>query len=330
MLIVMILSLFLGAAGPAAAETAPADYVLTRTVALGAPDKWDYLVFDPSDRRLFIAHGGEVVVIDAVRGEILGRVGGLSGAHGIALVPGTRQGYASNNGQATLFDRDGLSKIADIPAGAGADAIVTDPASGRVFVMNAGGRDLTAIDPATHAVVGSVALDGRPEFAAADGKGALFVNIVDRNEILRVDTGAMRVQARWAIPSCEHPHGLAIDPESQRLFTGCANGRLLVVAADDGRIVGDLPIGMGSDAVAFDPNRKIIFSSNGEGTLSRIVEEGSDRFTALAPVVTRPGARTMAVDPVSGRVFLVTADPGNTPGVRFAPGTVTLLILDPR
>jgi hypothetical protein len=180
-------------------------------------------------------------------------------------------------------------------------------------------------------------LPGQPEYAVADGKGALFVNIIDRHAIARIANGA--VTALWTMPGCERPHGLAMDAETRRLFSTCANGHMVVVDADDGRTVVTLPIGHGSDAAAFDPERKLAFSPNGDGTLSIVRETGADAFSPAGDLPTRPGARTMALDPATGRLFLVTAEPSASDPApaaadgkvrrAFKPGTVTLLMLDP-
>lgn len=309
-------------------------YRLSLSVPLAGADNWDYLLFDQGSHRLFIAQGSAVTVVDGRSGRILGRVGGLTGAHGIALMPSLGRGYASNDGHATAFDLASLGHGQDIPADAGADAIVTDPATNHVFVMNGKGHDLTVIDPAANAVLATLPLGGKPEFAAADGKGALFVNIEDKSEVVRVDTRSQSIAARWSVPQCDSPHGLAMDPKTRRLFVSCVNNTLLVLDAESGRVVASLPIGHGSDAVAFDPQRKVVFSSNGDGTLSRFAETGADSFTVLPPVQTAVGARTMAVDPETGRVFMVTAEPDQAaaPGARrrFVAGTVKLMIFDLR
>ncbi|HLN25564.1 MAG TPA: YncE family protein [Patescibacteria group bacterium] len=330
-----LVTLLNAAALPAVAQTAAPAYHLTQTVPLGAPDKWDYLLFDQGSHRLFIAHGGEVTVVDGQSGRIVGRVDGLTGAHGVALMPGLGRGYATNNGQATAFDLTSLTRLTDIPTANGADAAIADPATDHVFVMNGKAESLTAIDPRSNTVLGSLALGGKPEFNAVDGQGALFVNIEDKSEVVRVDTASLKIQARWPIPQCDEPHGLAIDAQTRRLFVGCVNTTLLVLDADNGRVVATLPIGKGSDAVAFDTKRKLVFSSNGDGTVSSFAETGADSFAALPLIASAPGARTMAVDADSGRLFLVTADiedKTEPQGTRrkFVPGTVKLLVLDPR
>lgn len=326
------------AAGPASAAEAPPGYHLVRSVPLGPPDRWDYVVFDAASRRVFVAHGSEITVVDAGSGAILGRVPGIDGAHGIATVPALGRGYASNgrSGSTTVFDLATLKPIAEIKGEPDADPVVFDPAVGRVFVMNGDSRSVTVIDPAADTAVATIPLPGQPEYAVADGKGGLFVNITDRHAIARVEHGA--VTALWTMPDCERPHGLAMDPDTRRLFSTCSNGRMVVVDADDGRAVASLAIGRGSDAAAFDPVRKLAFSPNGDGTLSIVREAGPESFAPPASLATRPGARTMALDPASGRLFLVTAevlpsDPPATPDGKarraYKPGTVTLLMLDP-
>lgn len=323
---------------PALAAEAPPGYHLVRAVPLGVPDHWDYVMFDAASQRVFVAHGSEITVVDAGSGTILGRVLGIDGAHGIATVPALGRGYASNgrSGRTTVFDLDTLKPIAAITGDLDADPVVFDPTDNRVFVMNGDSRSVTVIDPATDTAVATIPLPGPPEYAVADGKGSLFVNITDRHAIARIAHGA--VTALWTMPGCERPHGLAMDTETRRLFSTCANGRMVVVDADNGGIVATLDIGRGSDAAAFDPVRRRAFSSNGDGTLSIVREAGADSFAPAASLATRPGARTMALDPASGRLFLVTAEalPSDPPAApdgkvrrTYKPGTVTLLMLDP-
>jgi len=216
--------------------------------------------------------------------------------------------------------------------------VVYDPASKRVFVMEGDPEKLLVVDTGTDSIVAKIALNGKPEFAAVDGRGKLYVNIADKREIQRIDTHTATVDATWPIPACESPHGLSIDAESHRLFASCLNSKLMVVDAQDGRLVTTLPIGSGSDATAFDTSRHRAMSSNRDGTLSVIGVMGADHYVSLGDVVTQPLARTMAVDSVSGRVYLVAADrivanpdatnPRQRYGVR--PGTVRLLFVDPR
>jgi hypothetical protein len=328
-----------GAAPVLAADSAPA-YKLTKTVPLGAPDRWDYVSFDPASHRVFIAHGTEATVVDGVTGEVVGRVGGLDGAHAVVVVPEVGMGYANSGKRDTMtvFDLKTLKPVKEVKVGPDTDAMAYDPASHRLFVMRGSSKDLVEVDTANDTLAATVALGGTPEFAAADGAGKFFVNNEDGKEILRIDAKSGKLDARWPIADCEAPHGLAIDPQTHRLFSSCINSKLVVVDSENGHILATLPIGRGSDAVAFDPKRKLIFSSNGEGNLSVIAEAGADKFTVVATIPTAPAARTMALDPESGRLYLVTADiekldPPRTPGgmqrPSFTPGSVKLLMFDP-
>jgi len=313
-------------------------YKISKSVPLGSPEQWDYLTFDSESGRLFIAHGSGIDVIDGAGGKLLGRIA-VAGANGIAVVPGIGKGYAGSRAKKAVlvFDLKKLKVIKELPADEDTDAVVYDPASQRVFIMQGDPHNITVIDTRTDSVVTKLALDGQPEFAAVDGNGKLFVNITDKSEIQKIDTKTAKIDATWPISDCQRPHGLAISPTDHRLFASCVNSKLLVVDSTDGKIIASLPIGKGSDAAAYDAARKRIFSSNSEGTLSVIQQETPQHYIGLGDVPTRELARTMALDPKTGRVFLVTGDrvevdPAATdPRKRFAirAGSVALLFADP-
>lgn len=304
-----------------AAEPAPA-YHLVQSVSLGAPAKWDYVVFDAPSHRVYAAHSTEIVVVDSNSGAVVGRVPGIVGAHGIAVVPEIGRGYASNGKKAsvTVFDLVTLKALGEIPCAEDSDAVVFDLASRRVLVMNGDAHSITVIDPASDRAVATIALPGQPEYAVADGRGDLFVNIVDRAEIVRVAIATATITAAWPIPACERPHGLTMDRGSRRLFSSCANSHLAVLDADSGRSVAGLAIGKGSDAAVFDPIRRLVFSSNGSGTVSVVAEAEAESFRSLGEVPTFPGARTMAEDPETGRLFLVAAENDGARLLIYAPG----------
>lgn len=322
------------------AQSAPL-YTVTKTVALGAPDRWDFVVFDPASHKVFVAHGDRVTVVDGRTGAILGNVEGLQGgAHGIAIVPGTGRGYTDDGraGTAASFDLDKLNLINTIKADADADAIVFDPTSGHVFVVDGDPGKLTVIDPKSDFAVATIDAGGKLETAVAGDNGKLYVNGEEKREIIRVDTATNQVDGHWPIPNCTSPHGLALDPEAHRLFSSCTNNVLVIVDADTGTTIATLPIGARSDAAAFDPKRKLIFSSNGDGSLSVIAEKDANTFVTVASVATLRSARTMAVDPVSGRLYVVAADTTVNPSAdpsdlrhRYVvtPGSAKLLFLDP-
>jgi YVTN family beta-propeller protein len=325
-------------APPSGAADAVALYRMTQSIPLGSPDHWDYLTYDATSKRVFVAHESMIDVVDGRSGKILGHVP-VPGANGVVAIPAIGKGYAGSRATKTavIFDLKSLKVLKTEPAEADTDAVVYDPASKRVFIMNGDPRSITVIDTSTDTIIATVPLDGQPEFAAADGLGKLFVNITDKQEIQRIDTKTAIVDATWPITACERPHGLAMDTRTRRLFASCVNSKLLVVNADNGAVVSDLAIGKGSDATDFDSVRRRAFSSNGEGTLSVIREDGADNFSSLGEVPTQLLARTMALDSTTGRIYLVTADraqidPAATdPRKRYSivPGSVRLLFLDP-
>jgi DNA-binding beta-propeller fold protein YncE len=316
-------------------------YSISKSVPLGAPDRWDLLSFDDSSHRVYVAHGDKVTVIDGESGALVGEIEGFTGGtHGIALVPQIGRGYADDGhaGTATSFDLKTLKLGKPIKADDDADAIVFDPASGHVFVIDGDPGKVTVIDPQTDTGLTTIDGGGKLEIAVADGSGMLFVNGEAKQEIVRIDTQTNKVTAHWPIPQCTSPHGLAIDPRSRRLFTSCENNVLLALDADSGRIVASLAIGARTDGAAFDPVRKRIFSSNGDGTLTVIAEKSADSFEVLANVQTMRGARTMTLDPKSGRLYLVAAETRINEAAaptdfrnrfKIVPGTAKLLFLDP-
>ncbi|MDE2448598.1 MAG: hypothetical protein KGO22_06475 [Gammaproteobacteria bacterium] len=287
-----------------------APVVAARRVPLGLPEKWDFLFYDADSGEAFVSHRTEITVVNPDRGVISGHVTGIGGSHGIVVVSSLRRGYADAAFTRTVvvFDSRTLRALKTIPVGEDPDAMVYDPRDRRVFVMDADGEAFTAIDAVKGVPLATVPLGGKPEFAAVDGAGKLFINIASKNEMVRVDARMLRVEARWALPGCQSPHGLAINAPEGRLFASCENGKLEVVTARGGRIVATLPIGMDSDAVTFDSKHKLVYSSNRDGTLSIIAERAPDEFVAKDPIHTPVGAGTMALDATTGRIFLVVSD----------------------
>ncbi len=322
------------------AQSAPL-YSITKSIALGAPDRWDYLTFDRDSGRVFLAHGDRVTVINGRDGNVVAEIVGFpGGAHGVAIASQAKRGYSDDGkaGTVTSFDLATLKPMRTIVSGAGADGIIFDPFSGHVFVVNGSGESVSVIDPTKDAALTTIKVGGDLEFGAPDGKGKLYINGAERREIVRIDTAANRIDARWPIPSCERPHGIAVDPSTRRLFATCVNKILVIVDADTGGLISTLPIGARTDAAAFDPKRKLVFSSNGDGTLTVIAEKAPNAFVVAGNVATALGARTMALDPDSGRIYLVTADFTVNDKVdasdtrhryTITAGTVRLLFLDP-
>jgi len=322
-----------------AADATLPQYRMVASIPLGAPERWDCLTFDASANRVYISHRTRIDVVDVAQGKVVGTVPGLAESHGVIVVPDTGRGYADDGAakNVTIFDTRTLAPVGTAAADTDADAIVYDALTHRIFVMNADGQSISVIDTKTNKNVKTMPLGGAPEFAEVDGKGKLFIAIASTNEVIVFDTRSLSVTTRWSVPACERPHGVAMDRATNRLFVSCANARLQVLDAASGAVVADLPIGKGSDAVVFDARRKLIFSSNSDGTLSVVSEKNAATFVALGDIKTAPGARTMALDPSNGRIFLVAADvvsteppkePGHGPHYVYAAGSTKLLVFE--
>ncbi|MGA8152695.1 MAG: YncE family protein [Terriglobales bacterium] len=297
------------------AVAADSGYHLINTYKLGGEGGWDYLTLDSSSRRLYISRATHVIVIDADSGKSVGDIPDTPGVHGIALAPELGRGFVSNGreGTVTIFDIQTLKFIAKVKAGENPDAILYDPASKRVFAFNGRSHDATAIDAAGGTVVGTIKLEGKPEFAVSDAKGEIFVNIEDKSQIDAIDPARLEVKARWPLAPCEEPSGLAIDRKNRRLFAGCDNKMMAVVDADSGKVIATPPIGEGVDANAFDPGTGLAFASCGDGHMTVVHEDSPNKFRVLENVSTQEGARTMTLDEKTHKTFLVTAKFGPPP-----------------
>jgi len=309
---VMILSM---AALALAAAAAGSGYHVTTTYKVGGEGFWDYLTADPDARRVYISRGTHVMVLDADSGKSVGDIPDTPGVHGIALAPELGRGFTSNGreGTVSIFDLKTLATSSKVKVGDNPDAILYDPATKRVFTFNGRSQDSTAIDAATGKVLGTIKLDGRPEFAATDGKGEIFVNIEDKSELSAIDPNKLEVKATWPLAPCKSPSGLSMDQKNRRLYAVCDDKVSVVVNADTGKVVATPAIGDGPDASAFDPGTSTFFASCGEGILSVIHEDSPDKYTVVENVPTKRGARTMAVDTKTHNVFVVTADFGERP-----------------
>jgi YVTN family beta-propeller protein len=290
-------------------------YHVIKTYKLGGEGGWDYLNLDSSSRRLYISRATHVIVIDADSGKPVGDIPDTPGVHGIALAPELGRGFVSNGqeGTVTVFDIQSLKVITKIKVGDNPDAILFDPATKRVFTFNGKSHDSTAIDAAKGTVLATIKLDGKPEFAASDGKGEIFVNIEDKSQLDAIDPAKLEVKSRWPLAPCEEPTGLSIDRKNRRLFAGCDNKMMAVVDADSGKVIATPAIGEGVDATAFDPGTGLAFASCGEGVLTVVREESPSKFSVLETVKTQEGARTLALDDKTHQVYVVTAKFGPPP-----------------
>jgi YVTN family beta-propeller protein len=289
-----------------------AEYSVTKKIPIPGQGSWDYLAVDESARRLYVSHGTQVEVLDIDSGSVVGSIPKTPGVHGIAVAPEFGRGFVSN-GQAsnvTIFDLKTLNAIGEVPTGKKPDAIIYDPATKRVFAFNGDSNSATAIDAASGKVAGTVDLGGGPEFAAADGKGYVYDNLEDESLVLKINARDLKVEQRWPTAPCSKPSSMAIDPENRRLFIGCRSRVMAVMDADSGKVITTLPIGDHVDATVFDPESKLIFNSNGEGTVTVIQQEGPDKYSVVQTVKTAPRAKTMALDPKTHQLFLSTAENG--------------------
>src|SRR5229473_2662372 len=243
------------------------------------------------------------------------KITGMKRIHGIAVANDFNRGYISDGGDdvVVIFDLKSDAVLQKVPAGKNPDGILYDPYSKRVFAFNGRSNDATAIDAASGKVAGTVALDGKPEFPVSDRKGNIYVNIEDKSEIVQLYPQALKTKNTWSLSPCQEPSGLAIDEEARRLFSVCSNKKMAIVNADSGQVVATVPIGDGPDAAAYDPGSKLAFSSNGEGTLTVVRQDGPDKYTVLANVPTERSARTMALDTKTHKIYLSAAQLGPAP-----------------
>ena len=324
---------------PVPAHSQSSGYHLIDSLQLGGEGGWDYLLVDTAAERVYISRGTRVQVVDLTRRSIVGEIPNTNGVHGIALVPDLGRGYTSNgrDSSVTVFDMKTLKTLAVIKIDASnPDAIMFDAFSRRVFTFNGGSSSATAIDVDSNGVAGTVSLSGKPEFAVTDGRGRIYVNIEDKNSIMAFDAKTLKVLNTWPLAPGEGPSGLALDRDHHRLFSVCSNKLMIVVDADSGNVVTTVPIGSGVDASAFDPAAQLVFSSNGEGTLTVVHEDSPVKFSVVDNIVTRRGARTMALDQKTGRVYTVSAKFGPLPAptpdrphprATIEPGSAKLYIL---
>jgi DNA-binding beta-propeller fold protein YncE len=304
------------AACVAAAAPAESPFRILGKTVVGGEGGWDYLVVDAVHHRLFVTRSTRVSVFDLPGLKPAGEIAGTDGVHGVALAPEFDRGFTSNgrSNSVTVFELSTLKVLGVVKTtGENPDAILYDPASKRVFTFNGRSANATAIDAATGKVAGTIALPGKPEFATAEGKGRIFVNIEDKSEIVPIDSMKLTAAAPWPLAPCEEPSGMAIDRSHGRLFVGCGNRLMAVVSAGTGKVAATVPIGSGVDANGFDSEAGLAFSSNGEGTLTVVKTDAAGAYSLLQNLPTQRGARTMALDDQNHRIYLVTADFGPAP-----------------
>ena len=299
-------------APPLSAAPSPgvSGYKVIKTVPLGGEGGWDYVYVDSGARRVYISRGTHTVVMDADTYAVVGDIPDTQGVHGIAIASDLGRGFTSNgrSNDVTIFDLKTLKPIGNVKTDANPDAIVYDPVSKRVFTFNGRGQNTTAINAADGTVAGTLALGGKPEFAAVDGKGSIFVNNEDTSEIIEINAQKITETHRWPLAPCKSPSGLAMDAKNRRLYSVCDDKVSVVVNADTGKVVATPEIGNGPDAAAFDPGSNDFFASCGEGVLTVVHQDSPDKYTVVENVPTKRSARTMGLDLKTHNIFMPAAD----------------------
>lgn len=310
-------------------------FKVTKRYPIPGNGGFDYIVFDGSSDRLYISHGTEVDVVDANSEKMIGKIENTPGVHGIAIVPALHRGFITDGKIATVtvFDTLTLQTRKTISVDEDPDFVFYDPQTNRVFVCHGDAGVISAIDPEKEVVVGKIPLGTGAEAAVVDGKGNGFVNLEETAELVNFDPKGLTVKEKWQITGCKTPTGLALDRSSDRLFIGCRSRVLAVMDASNGKVVTTLPIGDHVDAVVYDPDNKLIFASNGDGTVSVIHQKSADKYESLGDIQTQKSAKTMTMDPKTKRLFLSAAEMEPTSGgeggrMRPKPGTFNVLVVE--
>ena len=316
-------------------------YKVSGRIPLGGEGGWDYLFADSANGQLYVSHGTQVEVVDLASEKPVAKITGMKRIHGIAVANDLNRGYISDGGDdvVLIFDLKSNAVLQKVPAGKNPDGILYDPYSRRVFAFNGRSNDVTAIDAASGKVAGTIALDGKPEFPVSDAKGNVYANIEDKSEIVQLDPQTLKVKKTWPLSPCEEPSGLAIDLEARRLFSVCSNNKMAVVNADSGQVIATVAIGDGPDAAAYDPGSKLVFSSNGSGTLTVVGQSSPDKYSVLENVPTERSARTMTLDTKTHKIYLSAAQLGATPEAtadnphprpKIVPDSFHILVVSPQ
>jgi DNA-binding beta-propeller fold protein YncE len=337
----LIPAFLLGFVVPVGAQDPTSRYERVRKIEIGGDGGWDFLEVDAANRQLYVTRGTRVVVVDLDSEKVVGQIDETPGVHGVAFVPDLGRGFTSNGSDSsvTVFDTKSLKTLGKVKANGRPDIIYFEPVSRRVFTFNHGTNDTTAINPAGMTAVGTLALGGVPELAVSDNKGHIFVNMEDKSEIVEFDAQTLKILKRFPLAPGEEPTGLAFDAKERKLFSTCANRKLIVSDADSGKVVQELEIGPGPDGCVFDEATGLIFaSSGGDGTLAIVRQQSPGRYEVAKTIKTQVSAKTLALDPKTHRIYLSAATPDTAPAVkaepkkkggrrRYVPGSFVVLVV---
>jgi YVTN family beta-propeller protein len=314
----------------------PQPYHVVARWQIGGDGGWDYLTADGPAHRLYISRGPTVQVVDTSTGKLVGTITGMHRTHGVALDPSGKYGYISDGGgdSVVIFDRSTLATVDTIPGGTGPDSIIFEPATQTVWAFDGHGRSVTVIDPATRKTLATIPLPGKPEAPAVDGQGTVYDNLEDKSEVLRIDARTKAITATWPA-GCDSPSGLAIDAAGHHLFPACDGNKMSVIDVNTGKVVANPSIGDGPDAAGFSVAHRLAFTTSDDGILS-VVDASAPGYPTIESLPTKKGARTMAYDSTTDRVYTVTADFGPRPAPTAAepkphapvlPGSFTVIVI---
>ena len=332
-LAVAIIFSALALSGAPVPSPATSGYHVIKTVPVGGDGGWDYIYVDSDARRVYISHGTHTVVLDADSYAVVGDIPETQGVHGIAIASDLGRGFTSNGrtNDVTIFDLKTLKSIGNVKTDANPDAILYEPVTKRVFTFNGRGKNATAINAADGTVLGAIDMGGKPEFAAADGKGTVYVNNEDTSALYHLDAKSLKELHHWPLAPCKSPSGLAMDVKNRRVFSVCDEKVMAVTDADTGKVVATPTICDGPDATAFEPSTGYVFASCGDGNLTVVHEDSPDKYTVIENVPTKRSARTMGLDLKTHNIFLPAADfdppaPGERRG-KMKPGSFVIVVV---
>lgn len=331
----VVIAMVLAVSSPVLAQSA-SSYRVTHTYALGGDGRWDYIVPDPANHRLFIGRENRVMVVDEDDGKLLGEVTGIHGAHGTALASDMGYGFATSGDDESvvMFDLNTFRELARIPAAEDADAIIFDAPSNRVFSSNGDAHTSTVIDARDGRLITNIPLGGKPEYSASAGDGKAYLNLTDTSEVVEIDTKAATVVRRWSTAPCMQPVAMAIDTAHHRLFSGCRSGLMAISDYQAGKVIATAPIGGGVDGVGFDASAGDLFAACADGTFTVIHQDTPDRYRVIETLQTARASRNMGLDPSTHRIFVASAKfaEGTSAAGRgqgaVLPGTFALLVIE--
>ncbi|HYM22756.1 MAG TPA: hypothetical protein VEU08_06100 [Vicinamibacterales bacterium] len=314
---------------PVALAAAATGYHVTGEIKIGGEGGWDYLTVDSAARRLYVSHNSHVVVVDIDANKVVGDIPDTPGVHGIAIAAALGKGFISNGrgNNVTIFDLKTLKATGTVPTGENPDDITFDAGSNRVFVFNGRSKSATVIDAKAGTVAATIPMPGKPEFAVSDGKGHIYNNSEDTSELVEIDAAKATITKKWPLAPCTEPSGMAYDPATRKLFSVCSNRVMAISDPDTGKVIASPAIGAGSDGVTFDAG--MAFSSNGDGTLTAVGLNGG-KYEVLENIATERGARTIAVDTKTHKLYLPTAKTAPSTGggrATFIPDTFKVLVV---